>query len=567
MRKNIKTEKKRKKLSKAKEFYIDILKNNKLKFFILLVLILVTSFTGIGVAYVYMKVIDCITNDKFNRILIAVLFYFFINIINYFFGVLVTCINKKINNDIDINIRERIFAAILNQDGEKIANTDSSEYISMLTTDASKISGFFGSIIFPAVMSLTHIISMVVFLFMIQWRILAIVALVQPVLYIIQVVMKRRMKKISERSRTATVMYVKTIKEHTTNLFKIKMLGKKELFKDSFSKRLNEMKSSELISSVTTEVNNSLISAVDLIPLVLILLIGGYEVSSKSTSIGVLMLYIQYYEGLFSPIREVMETVFSIETYKPSIDRIITLLESTKEDKELVSVNNYDTIRFKKVNFRYPNKDNIFENFDLTLKKGQTYGIFGESGCGKSTLCRLVLGLWSVDSGKILIGGENIDDIDKEELYRNVTYLSQDSFLFNDSIYNNVSMGDDISEDEFYDIIKKVNLDDMIQKLENGKESIVGDNGILLSGGQKKRIELARLLIHKTPVLILDEPTTGLDNENSYEIMSIFMKEFSDSLVIIISHQSEIVDMCDNVLDLKKRRWIKRNEKACRSNN
>lgn len=567
MRKNMMTKKECKKLNKAKDFYIDILKNNKLKFFILFMLILVTSFTGIGVAYVYMKVIDCITYDKFNRIIIAALFYFFINIINYFLGVLVTCISQKISNDIDINIRERIFSAILYQDGEIIAHTDSSEYISMLTTDASKISGFFGSIVFPSVMSITHIISMVVFLFIIQWRILAIVALIQPILYIIQVKMKRRMRIISERTRTATVMYVRTIKENTANLFKIKILGKNELFKESFSTHLKEMKNSELISSVTGEINNSLLSAIDLIPLVLILLIGGYEVSTKATSIGALMLYIQYYEGLFSPIREIMETVFNIESYKPSINRVILLLERTTINKKYVSVKNYDTIRFSKVNFRYPNEEKILNNFDLTLRKGQTYGIFGESGCGKSTLCRLILGLWSVDSGKILIGGENIDEIDKEELYKNITYLSQDSFLFNDSIYNNISMGDNLSEDEFYDIMKKVNLDDMIHKLDNGKESIVGDNGILLSGGQKKRIELARLLIHKTPVLILDEPTNGLDNENSFEIISIFMKEFKDSLVIIISHQPEIVDMCDNVLDFKNRRWIKRNGKTCRCHN
>lgn len=546
------------KKNSTRDFYIDIISKNRLRIFVVLVLMALSSLAGTGMAYVYMKVIDCITAEPFSRIVLAVLLYLAVSILNSGFGVIVSFIAKKTSNQIDIGIKKRVFSMILKQDGEDIAQTDSAEYINILTTDATKTSELLGSVMFPAALSIIRIVTMTVFLLIIQWQILAVVALIQPLLIIVQKQMKQRMQTIAQKNRSATVSFIRTVKEYTANLFRIKMLGKNEMFQDNFSSKLEDMKRNELSAQLTSELSSSFLGLVNILPIIAIMLIGGYEITKGAATIGALVVYIQYYQGLFAPINDVMSVLLSIETYKPSIKRIISLLERENSMSGSLENGSYDSIRFKHVDFGYPEKKQLFHNLNLTLKKGESYGIFGESGCGKSTLCRLILGLWQCSGGEILIGGQNVKEINKDELYRNVTYLSQESFLFNESIYNNVVMGDALSDQEFDDVMKKVNLYDMVSQLPDGKDSIAGDNGVLLSGGQKKRIELARLLIHKSPILILDEPTTGLDDENAAEIMRIFMREFQNSLIIIISHQMEIVEMCGNIFDMKTRKWIRK---------
>jgi len=202
-------------------------------------------------------------------------------------------------------------------------------------------------------------------------------------------------------------------------------------------------------------------------------------------------------------------------------------------------------IEINNMSFSYDNSKKIFENVSMLFLPRNVYAIFGESGCGKSTLCKILLGLWDIDRGCIYIDGIDIKEYDKEYLRKNITYISQDCFLFNDSIYSNIILGEkEVSDQKFIEILEKVGLAEVIQQLPHKEKTCVGEKGVKFSGGQKQKIALARALIRHTPIVILDEPTSGLDLKNEELVIDCLLNELSDSTLIIISHTDNVINKC-----------------------
>lgn len=534
-----------------RKFYLKIFKDNWFKFVSLLIIMLMSTGISIGMASLYMILVDNITAGIFNNVLLLGIAYFLVNCINYAASTFSTYYNQKICNHIDIKIKNEIFNVLLKQDGNKVSNTDSAEYTSLMMNDSNKVSELINSLIFPATLGIFRVIGMVIFLAIVQWKILIMVVIVQPIMFITQKKIKERMGKYSEDNRENIVGFFNAIKEYTSNLFKIIILGKNEYFKSEFNEKLVRSKNSELKMLILDSFNEGLVGVINIAPMIILLIYGGYQVSVGEMTVGAVLLYVQYYQSLFSPLTAIFETIISFESFKPSIKKVIEVLSTKPNGGDIKNISENSAISVQNVSFGYSSERKILENVNLNFDFGKTYGIYGESGCGKSTLCSLILGFWQPTSGNIKLGDVNINEINQEILFRNITYLSQDSYLLNESIYNNVVLGEDCSKDKFYEIMEKVNLLDFILDLPEKENTIVGDNGVLLSGGQKKRIELARVLFNKTPILILDEPTTGLDDKNAIDIMQTFMKEYANSIIIIISHQMEIVEMCDHIYDVK----------------
>lgn len=192
-------------------------------------------------------------------------------------------------------------------------------------------------------------------------------------------------------------------------------------------------------------------------------------------------------------------------------------------------------------------KKPVLHDVFMEFKKGEIYAIVGPSGAGKTTLMHLLFRLWDCISGSITVDGIDIKDFDIDCLRGQISIVSQNIFLLNDTIYNNIVLGKEIADEELQHILVQAGLHEFINTLPNKLETVVGENGIKLSGGEKQRISIARALLKKNPILIFDEATSMLDNETEEKIISILLDSFKDTTIILIAHRLSTVKNANTI--------------------
>lgn len=235
-------------------------------------------------------------------------------------------------------------------------------------------------------------------------------------------------------------------------------------------------------------------------------------------------------------------------------NRVLDLLE---EEPAVEEVSGKETVEFadmklENVSFAYDDEV-ILEDFNMEIKKNTIIGIYGKSGCGKSTLLKLLMRFWEVDNGSITIGGKNINEINTSDLRKMQSFVTQDTYLFNDTIANNIGIAkENATMEEIIAAAKKASIHDFIMSLPNGYDSKVGELGGNLSGGEKQRIGIARAFLHDAPMILLDEPTSNLDSLNEGIILKSLMESKENKTIIIVSHRKSTMNIADVVLDVEK---------------
>ena len=235
-------------------------------------------------------------------------------------------------------------------------------------------------------------------------------------------------------------------------------------------------------------------------------------------------------------------------------NRVLDLLE---EEPAVEEVNGNDVTEFadmklKNVSFSY-DEEVILEDFNMDIKQNKIIGIYGKSGCGKSTLLKLLMRFWEVDNGSITIGGKNINEINTSDLRKMQSFVTQDTYLFNYTIANNIGIAkENATMEEIIAAAKKASIHDFIMSLPNGYDSKVGELGGNLSGGEKQRIGIARAFLHDAPMILLDEPTSNLDSLNEGIILKSLMESKENKTIIIVSHRKSTMNIADVVLDVEK---------------
>lgn len=258
---------------------------------------------------------------------------------------------------------------------------------------------------------------------------------------------------------------------------------------------------------------------------------------------------------LYNPIKNISRMNNFFTSGIAGAKRIFEIIESTPgidENTNGASVKDIkDKIEFKSVCISLGERE-ILRDIDLSINKGEKIGIAGESGAGKSTLILLLTRLIKPTSGKILIDGVDVENIRLKDIRNLFSVVSQDTILFNDTIYNNILLGNPEAKDR--DVIsaaKKANLYDFIMRLPNRFQTEIGERGIKLSGGERQRVSIARAFLKDAPIIILDEATSSLDNKNEAFIQDILDNLMSNKTVIIISHRLQFLRICDTIYFIK----------------
>ena len=279
--------------------------------------------------------------------------------------------------------------------------------------------------------------------------------------------------------------------------------------------------------------------------MITVLPFGWYFYISGSLSAEVFISVIILSLGIAGPLLETINFVdglAKIGTIANSINLVLEGKEQKHSDRE-VTIQQYN-IDLQNVKFGYEEEKEILHGISLNIKEGTTVAFVGPSGSGKSTLAKLIAGYWDITEGNINIGGYNLNEIPLKQLYSLTAFVSQDNFLFNESIRENIRMGNPSASDkEVEDIAKKSGCHDFIMKMEHGYDTVVGSSGSHVSGGERQRISIARAMLKNAPIVILDEATSYIDPENEVIIKQALSKLIKDKTVIIIAHRlSTITD-------------------------
>ena len=258
--------------------------------------------------------------------------------------------------------------------------------------------------------------------------------------------------------------------------------------------------------------------------------------------------------GIAGPLLETINFVdglAKIGTIANSINSILEEKEQNHSD-QFRDIKNFD-IDLQNVKFEYEKGKEILHGISLNIKQGSTVAFVGSSGSGKSTLAKLIAGYWDINSGNIMIGGYNLTDIPLKQLYGLAAFVSQDNFLFNESIRENIRMGNpNASDEEVEDIAKRSGCHDFIVKMEHGYDTVVGSSGSHVSGGERQRISIARAMLKDAPIVIFDEATSYIDPENEVVIKKALSKLVENKTVIVIAHRLSTITDAKQIFLIEK---------------
>ncbi len=283
-----------------------------------------------------------------------------------------------------------------------------------------------------------------------------------------------------------------------------------------------------------------------------VMLIGGFSIWQGSITIGTLVACLNFIPIMFLPVRSLAENALTIQQAIPAMQRIYEYFDLPEEhDENLPAFGEIEgKIDLDNIWFTYPNSDKkILKGVSLSMEQGSHIGIVGTSGGGKSTLIQILLGLYEPEKGSVLIDGKNLFSYNRNSFRQQVGVVSQETFLLNSSLRNNLLYGKpDAADEELERAVDAAGLKELIESLEEKYETIVGERGLKLSGGQRQRVALARAILRQPPVLIFDEATSSLDGETEEKVQESLEQLIPGRTTITIAHRLVTVRNADKIL-------------------
>jgi subfamily B ATP-binding cassette protein MsbA len=304
-----------------------------------------------------------------------------------------------------------------------------------------------------------------------------------------------------------------------------------------------------------------------IIIVVAVLWFGGKLVLDADGSLEaeVFIGFMVIFSQLIQPSKSFAGAYYNIQKGMASVDRINKILDADirirqKPDAKSVSTFN-DKIEFRKVSFAYYNFDDkaILANINVTIKKGKMVALVGQSGAGKSSLVDLIPRFYDPVQGEILLDGVDIRDYKLSDLRKLMGVVTQESILFNDTVFNNIAFGmENVTLEEVINAAKVANAHDFISRMENGYDTVIGDRGHKLSGGERQRLTIARAILNDPPILILDEATSSLDTESEKLVQDAVYKLMEHRTSIVIAHRLSTIQYADEILVMQEGKIIER---------
>lgn len=453
-------------------------------------------------------------------------------------------------------IRDIVFAKLRKLAPAKLDGKDQGNLVAMITSDVELLEVFYAHTISPVMIALIVSTIMIIFLGQFHWS----MALLGAIAYLsIGIFIPLLVGKISGNKgldyRNDYGKYTSFVLESVHGLRIVDQFARGK-------KRLNDINcKSELLNYQNEELkelegqyhmfSDILVSLFSLAMLVL----GGYLYQKNLIDFSGVFIGVIALMSSFGPVLALSSLAHNLIITFASGNRVLDLLEEEPEVEAVI--NGYQgkmgEINIKNVSFSYDNEV-ILDNINLIVKPGEIIGIEGRSGSGKTTLLKLLMRFYDPIRGEILIDGHDLKRWQSDSLIKLMSYVTQDTYVFNDSIANNIKLGKEVSDEAVIVACKKANLHDFIISLQDGYETMIGSLHQSLSGGQLQRLSLARAFLHDTPLILLDEPTSNLDSLNEALVLKSLSNNRDGKTIIMVSHRPSSLKICDRIIRIEQGR-------------
>ena len=429
-------------------------------------------------------------------------------------------------------IRDKVFTVLRKLCPAKLEGQDKGNLISLITSDVELLEVFYAHTISPILIALMVSIIMVLFIgsFSPMLGIIAILAYFF-VGVIIPVVNSKKIKNsgLTYRNKAGEL----------NSLFLDSLRGLQELLQFSFT----EERKSEIAKKTVFVFN------------IIMIITASILYFNNKIDFSEMVISITALVSSYGPVIALSNLSNNLAQTLASGDRVISLLEEEPVVAEIENGidKNFDEIECKNLSFSY-DSIKILDNISIKIEKNKITGILGKSGCGKSTLLKLIMRFWDRDSGELLLSETPIENINTRSLRKNESYCTQETYLFNDTIGNNIAIGKiGTTKDEIIKAAKQASIHQFISELPKGYDTPIGELGDRLSGGEKQRIGIARAFLSNAPVMLLDEPTSNLDSLNEAIILKA-LHNAKDKTIILISHRKSTLAIADHIYSMESGR-------------
>lgn len=452
-----------------------------------------------------------------------------------------------------ITLKNDIFNKIINKNIENFNEENSAQYISILSNDINIVEqDYFGSI-FNIIENSFNFIFGTIALIAINIYIAIAIFTLGSIMMLIPVIFRKRLSLYKKNYSDSLSAYTVKIKDIFSGFEVIKSFNIENKTKQEYSKSNYNVENTKRKSNILDSEVNNLSGVLSNLMFFGSLLIGSYFVIKGILTIGYMMASVQLINYIFYPMSVISTYIGKIKSVKTIDEKLSKILnEQNVQEDGMEKASIEKGITYENVVFSYDNMNNILKGFSAEIKSGKKYVIVGASGCGKSTIIRLLMRYYDNYSGNIRIDGIDNRDIKASSLYNIISIIHQNVFMFDSSIKDNITLFGSYSDDELNRAVKLSGLEEVIENHNSNINSKVGENGCYLSGGEKQRVAIARAIIKNTPVLILDEATSSLDNKTSYSIEnSILALDYLTCIVVTHKLISGLLKKYDAIIAIK----------------
>ena len=459
--------------------------------------------------------------------------------------------------DLVVHVREKLFSHIHKLPFNFFENNESGQLISRLINDVAIMQSTVTRTIKELVQNSFTLIALLGWIFYLKWDWALISILIIPVMVLPISNIARKLKKLSHKGQEILADISSTIIESFSGIKLVRAFGMESVEENKFNSYSDNFLRITKKNVKYMEITSPFLEVLGVISASVILWYGGFQVLTDKVSQGTFIAFIVGLFMMYTPVRILLKIFASFQVSIAGAERVFSILdleeEKVKEGNiELTGVNN--SITFENVSFKYPSrKTSVLTKVNLKLEKSKILAIVGMSGAGKTTLVDLLFRFHEPFAGSISIDGINIKDYTLKSLRNNLALVSQETFLFNDSIRKNIAYGrPNASEAEIIQASKAAYVDSFVTGFEDGYDTVIGERGIKLSGGQRQRISIARAVLRNAPILVLDEATSALDTESEKYVQDALHKLMKHRTTFVIAHRLSTIKDADSIIVLDR---------------
>ena len=454
-------------------------------------------------------------------------------------------------------LRDKIFGALRLLAPAKLESKQKGSIIAMITSDIETLEVFYAHTISPICIAV--LVSFTVFLFVgfiSSWW-LALVALISYLIIgiVLPMIYSKALKASGVNYRKEFASFNSYFLDSIKGIKDIVLNNEGEVREVEVNNRSDKLLKEAKIIKHGSNIQGAVTQLVVSISIMISIIVGVYLVHIKSLDIAYMIIGVVAIFGSFGPTIAISALPGNLTQTFASGDRVLNLLAEKPAVEPIDNQNDieYNSLEVKNLSFAYEKENIVLNNINMYANKGEIVGIIGESGCGKSTFLKLLLRFWSKDSGTIKYNDIDIENINTESLLKNVTMVLQETYLFDDTISENLKIAKkDATMEEMIDACKMASIHDFIMTLPNGYDTPIGTLADNLSTGEKQRIGIARAFLRGSDVILLDEPTSNVDSINEGIILKSLKEQKKGKTIILVSHRESTMAIADRVYRVEK---------------